>query len=165
MAALIRGSIFILLVVLWACQPADSAAVSEAKTLAAQQRDLRCQMTALQLQARTMWDSVAAEMDANLPADMPADERFNMLNVRNTALIQMFLVYDSLATDVRYLVENAGMRDSLLSLSIKDLNATTQRNARELDSLLLHLERTEPGAFKAVQKAVLDAEYEACGGK
>lgn len=164
MAALIRWSIILVLVVLWACQPADSAAVSEAKTLAAQQRDLRCQMAALQLQARTMWDSVAAEMDENLPAKMPADERFNMLNVRNTALIQMFMVYDSLEADVRHLVENAGVRDSLLSLSIKDLNAAAQRNAHQLDSLLLDIERTNPAGFKAVQKAVLDTEYKACGG-
>ncbi len=163
MASLIRWRILFLLVVLWACQPADSAAVSEAKMLAAQQRDLRCQMTALQLPARTKWDSVAAEMAENLPAEMPADERFNMLNVRNTALIQMFMVYDSLEADVRHLVENAGTRDSLLSLSIKDLNAATQRNARQLDSLLLGIERAEPETFKTLQKSILDAEFQPCG--
>lgn len=162
MAPLIRGSIFCFLILLGACQLIDSAAVSEVKTLATQQHHLRCQMAVLQLQARTMWDSVAAEMDENLPVEMPADERFNMLNVRNTALIQMFMVYDSLSPKVQHLVERAGVRDSLLSLSIKDINAQAQANARMLDSLLLTLEREQPETFKDLKKSLVEVEYRPC---
>lgn len=79
-----------------------------------------CKMEALQEQSAQLWDLLVSELSASLPANMPADERRNMLQVRNAELIRMFQVFPRLPESVRLAVERAEQKDQALAAQMKE---------------------------------------------
>ncbi|MBC6994771.1 hypothetical protein QWY85_06970 [Neolewinella lacunae] len=139
-----RPLLLLVLTLAWAsCDQGAHASVDEhweqLQPLVHRQQRLRCTMDSLRQQAVQLWDGVVETLDAQLPATMPAEERRNMLAVRNRSLIQMFMAYDSLSPGIQQRVEIAGVQDSLLALAIKANNAQTEALARTLDSTLMAL--------------------------
>lgn len=133
------------LLVLSACkQDANQPENAAASALLEQTISWHCRLMALSHQSKVLWDSVAMSMDRQLPADMPADERRNMLAVRNTDLIQMFQVYPQLDSSIRQLVEMAGVKD----VEIAQMMHAAQDSLERCDSLsqllLMGLDKTNP---------------------
>lgn len=119
-------------ILLAACgQEAEQPKNEAATALLEQTRMWHCRLTELSKQSKSLWDSVSVAMDQQLPADMPADERRNILAVRNMELIQMFQVYPLLDTQVRQLVEMAGDKD----VQIAQLMHAAQDSLERCDSL------------------------------
>lgn len=133
------------LLVLSACkQDANQPENAAASALLEQTISWHCRLMDLSHQSKVLWDSVALAMDKQLPADMPADERRNMLAVRNTDLIQMFQVYPQLDSSIRQLVEMAGLKD----IQIAQMMHAAQDSLERCDSLsqllLMGLGKTKP---------------------
>lgn len=133
----------------FACQPAADAPVEnpEANRLLEQTRSWHCRLEAINQESKSLWDSVAREMDKQLPADMPADERHNMLAVRNTSLIQMFMVYPQLDAAVRQLIEAAGTRDVELGAMLRAAQDSLERCDSISQKMLVDMSKTSPEAL------------------
>lgn len=128
---LLSGSVAM---ILWlsACQTADreQALQAEARQLTAGMDSLTCALGQLEDRTQALWDNVNAVLDEKLPADMPPTERKNMLAVRNTQLIEMFMNYNSLDENVHRLVREAGAKDEAIA---KQVIATKRKlEAQEL---------------------------------
>lgn len=123
------------------CQPAEkkSPISAEGEALVAESTELACEQKALGVKLDALWDSVAVALDQKLPADMPADERRNMLAVRNTSLIQMFEVYSTLDTAIHRLVERAGDQDVALALRLKENQNRIQDHEAKLAEFLARI--------------------------
>jgi hypothetical protein len=93
---------------------------------------------------------------------MPADERRNMLQVRNAGLIRMFMVFDSLPAPLQALVEHAGIRDSLIGAEMRRKQDTLLRYERRVDSLLLHLQKHAPAAYLTETKKLQELLDKPC---
>lgn len=148
-----------------ACQqPGPSTPVREQLfELAQQRRELDCSLDSLQQQAVALWDSVVDRLNQELPANMPAEERNNMLAVRNRALIQLFLVYDSLSPGVQQLVEQAGAVDSTLAAEMKATNAQFQQLTGQQDSILLKMGAQLPAAdYQDLTKSLAEVSKLPC---
>jgi hypothetical protein len=153
----------LVLMALCSCEsPTQEVVTERIEKLASSQRIKRCELANLQKQATALWDSIALELDRNLPTDMPADERYNMIQVRNTALLQMFMVFDSLAMPLQEMVEAAGTKDSLLAVAMKTNHAEYQAVSNQLDSFLMVLEQHFPARYQEVALHVLALEKEDC---
>lgn len=135
-----------LLLVAPSCEPALPDSAGLVRQTRAQHR-LTCSLDSLRREATHLWDAVNRELAASLPTDMPADERRNMLQVRNAGLIQMFMVFDSFPATLQALVEDAGIRDSLIGAEMRRKQDTLLRYERRVDSLLLHLQKQEPAKY------------------
>jgi hypothetical protein len=144
------------------CQPAaDGPAENpEADRLLEQTRSWHCRLEEINQQSKLMWDSVAQAMDAQLPADMPADERHNMLAVRNTSLIQMFMVYPQLDAAVRQLVETAGTRDVELGMMLRAAQDSLERCDSLSQSMLIDMAKTDPKALAHWKSAFANVRCE-----
>lgn len=129
----------------------------EANRLLEQTRSWHCRLEAINQQSKSMWDSVAQEMDKQLPADMPADERHNMLAVRNTSLIQMFMVYPQLDATVRQLIETAGTRDVELGAMLRAAQDSLERCDSISQKMLVGMSKTSPEALEYWKTAFANA--------
>lgn len=85
--------------------------VREGEQMIAEAATLSCTLHQLEDKTKVLWDQVVTSLDKNLPADMPEQERKNMLAVRNMDLIEMFEDYDQLDTTIHRLVREAGELD------------------------------------------------------
>lgn len=118
--------------------PANTSVVwEEFVPLFERQQRLRCKLDSLQEQAELLWDGVVEHLAEELPPNLPADERRNILAVRNYGLIRMFMVYDSLPPDLREKVELAGRQDIVIAVAMKATNTEAEAIAHTLDSNLV----------------------------
>lgn len=99
-------SFFALLVASCANEPSEQWA-QEGVRLQKQLIEAHCAMEQLNGESKQLWDTVVHVMDEQLPATMAADERRNMLKVRNASLIRMFEVYPRLPDGVQHQVDEA----------------------------------------------------------
>ncbi len=104
--------------------------------LAMKKHELRCELGQLTDSVNLLWDEVADYLDEELPDHMPADERRNMLNVRNANLIAMFMAFDTLPMTLKDKVMSAGKVDEDIAQSMREIMSDYQVIERQLfDSL------------------------------
>lgn len=131
------------------------------------QEQLYCKMDSLQQAAIGLWDRVVEQLATQLPENLPPDERRNILAVRNRALIQMFMVYDSLQPSIRQQVELAGQQDSLIAQAMKVNNTKAEKLENTLDSTLAQLKKQLPTpAYRSLTAQLANQRNErksACG--
>lgn len=152
-----------LLLLALACEKVpDSEALAHAEHLHSSQRALDCALQAMQTQATMLWDSVEQALDQELPQQMPIEERHNMLKVRNTALIQMFMAYDSLDLPLQQMVEKAGEKDAELVKRILENRAAHKQLERQLDSTLAVLQKEMPQQAPKLIQALREASEKDC---
>jgi hypothetical protein len=136
-----------------ACNPKPSSYVEvEMEALLAEARRLQCRMLELHQQSVALWDKATAELGQSLPLDMPADERRNMLAVRNTGLIQMFEVYPSLDTAIHRVVEGAGQQDEILATQMRAVKDSIDQNEEQLRHFLSQIQGQELQAYPGWKK-------------
>ncbi len=148
-----------------ACQEAPSESpetLAHAQQLQASQHALDCALQQIQTQASMLWDSVAQALDQELPSSMPPEERHNMLKVRNTSLIQMFMAYDSLDLPLQQMVEKAGEEDVELAKRILENRAAYKQLERQLDSTLQVLQKEMPEKAPQLIQALRRTDPAAC---
>jgi hypothetical protein len=113
----------------------------------AEAQGLHCRMLELHQQATALWDEANEQLGQSLPLSMPADERRNMLTVRNTGLIQMFEVYPTLDTAIHRLVEEAGRQDEALAAQMRAVKDSLDQNDEQIRALLSQLQERQPERF------------------
>ncbi|MBK7476164.1 MAG: hypothetical protein IPI11_09170 [Haliscomenobacter sp.] len=144
------------------CQPAEkkNPVSPEGETLVSESASLACAQKALAVKMNALWDSVAVALGQNLPKDMPADERKNMLAVRNTSLIQMFEVYPTLDAGIHKLVEQAGEEDVAIALQLKEIQNRIQDHEARVAGFLAGIKDQKEAADWT--RKLTDAKDAAC---
>lgn len=157
------SALLLLILVLFACSShSEPETLLQAKSIALQKKAARCEMQNLESQATSLWDSVSLVLDQTLPDSMPADERRNMLKVRNTSLIQMFMVYDSLEQPIQALVEEAGKKDEMIAAQMRQQMQHYRSLETKIDSIIRHLQITEPKEVPKIMLALSELEAGGC---
>lgn len=157
--------LFTLLVV--ACQPGAKKTDTDAtgNALWENYRALYCAQLALAQETDALWDEVSAKLDAQLPADMPPDERRNMIAIRNMSLIQMFEVYPSLDTSIKVLVEKAGQEDEALVVKLRQTQQDMEAAEAEIAQFLMDLETKKAASLQEWKTRFEDVRKTPCPGK
>lgn len=106
-----------------------------------QEKDLKCQLESMQDSIRREWDSLSSMMERELPADMPLEEKNNMLKVRNADLIRMFESFATLNDTVKVAVKATEMKDKAMISRI----AAVRQNAEAIETQKIAL-------FEAISK-------------
>lgn len=153
-----------LLLLAVACQEAADKPelLLHAQQIQASQHELDCSLQQIQTAASMLWDSVAQALDQRLPESMPPEERHNMLKVRNTPLIQMFMAYDSLDLPLQQMVEKAGEKDAEFAKRILENRAAHKQLERQLDSTLQLLQKEMPEKAPQLIQALQQNSPAAC---
>lgn len=129
-----------LVVIVFACRhapPMENRLEQLAKTF----HDLDCRQRQLEEAARSSWDGVVEQLNADLPTDMPAAEKHNMLSVRNASLIRMFESYRELPDSVQELVTQAEQKDNEVVAALNELKAQKLALDKEKRDLFLAIEK------------------------
>lgn len=113
--------VFLLLGISCTREPSQEVLTQEGTQLVKEMEQLSCTLRNLEKQTTALWDGVVETLDQNLPSDMPAIERKNMLAVRNTDLIEMFMDYDALDTSIHRLVREAGLTDAAIAKQVMEV--------------------------------------------
>lgn len=120
----------------------------EAEALYAKSKDYHCQLEQLHRESQSLWDRVADNLSEGLPEDMPADERNNMITVRNTDLIKMFEVFPALDTSIQTMVEQAGQQDGLIAEKMRVLKDSIDANDNQVNNLLQVMSKENKASFQ-----------------
>ena len=82
---------------------------------------LMTRMDSLVSVTESLWQDVTYTLESELPESMAADERRNMLLVKNADLIRMFQAFSSLDTALQKKVMLAGEKDKTLAAEIRNV--------------------------------------------
>lgn len=126
-----------------ACQPQGRLKALEEKSaeMLERYRGYLCEKEKLEKSTQALWDEVSERLDAQLPTNMPPDERINMIEIRNTNLIKMFEIYPTLDTAVKNLVEKAGDDDNAIVVKLRQVQQNLEQEELGLIMLLDKLEK------------------------
>lgn len=91
----------------------------------------------------SIWREVTQTLERDLPKDLPADERRNMLQLKNADLLQMFQVFDSLDSGLQNKVMQAGKRDQDLALQMRAIMLDIEETNKIITSNLEMLEKKD----------------------
>jgi len=131
--------------------------------LFAEKRALECRMEHLKQQNDSLWDEVAASLDQTLPAGMKADERRNMIQVRNTGLIMMFQSFPSLDTAIQNKVMEAGEQDKKIADEMRAVMEQLAAAEQRLNAALEELENKNQKKYDQIRPQLLEREKAPCG--
>lgn len=75
----------------------------------------------------TEWDNINYLLEENLPAEMPSEEKTNMLKVRNASLIRMFQSFDDVDEGVKMALAKTEQLDIEMTKRITVLKKEVQK--------------------------------------
>lgn len=120
---------------------------------------LNCQLASMKDSITTEWDSINHLLEENLPAEMPAEEKANMLKVRNANLIRMFQSYDAVDEGVKMALDKTEQLDMEMTQRITALKKEVQKIESEKMMLLQKINEAsgadEVARFNDLHQSVL----------
>jgi len=157
---------FSLLFLVGGCQPKEAGKSEEqaGEGIVRRYQSLLCEKEMLERQTLNLWDEVSSALDARLPRDMPADERRNMIKIRNTDLIQMFEIYPQLDTSIKNLVEKAGDQDDAIVVKLRQLQAKIETEDINFMQFVADLEKRDRDRADAWKKQMEKTKQDPCNG-
>jgi hypothetical protein len=100
------------------------------------EKKLSCQLSSMKDSITTKWDNINHLLEENLPAEMPAEEKTNMLKVRNASLIRMFQSYDDVDEGVKMALDKTEQLDLEMAKRIAALKKEVEKIESEKMMLL-----------------------------
>ena len=76
-----------------------------------QMKNLNCQLAAMKDSITTEWDNINYLLERNLPAEMPSEEKTNMLKVRNASLYPNVPIFDDVDEGVKMVLAKTEQLD------------------------------------------------------
>ena len=122
---------------------------ARAEPLLEEMRTWKCRLQSLHTSSVALWDSVTIALNQELPPVMSANEKRNVLAVRNSDLIQMFEIYPQLDTGIQRLVETAGARDSTYAAEMRRVHDSLEIRETRMRALLAEMEQADPAAYQS----------------
>ncbi|MCB0537905.1 MAG: hypothetical protein KDE33_10320 [Bacteroidetes bacterium] len=123
------------------------------------EKELSCQLASMKDSITLEWDNINGLLEENLPADMPLEEKNNMLKVRNASLIRMFQSFDEVDEEVKKALDKTEKVDMEMSKRITALKREVQKIESEKMMLFQKINETmgaeEVARFKDKRQSVL----------
>lgn len=136
---------------------------TELMQLGREEKALQCTLDSLHSRISTEWDGVNALLKANLPQDMPEEEKANMLRVRNAGLIRMFESFQSVDPAIKQALAAVEQTDVNMRKEILVLKAQAQQVEAHKMALYEKISRTAgAAALASYQKRYSDILRETC---
>ncbi len=136
---------------------------TELLQLGQQEKAIRCTLGALQTRISSEWDGINALLEAKLPPGMPAEEKSNMLNVRNADLIRMFESFQAIDPAVKQALATVEQADVEMRKQILALKSQAQQIESQKMALFEKISRTGgTPALGAYRKLYNDILRETC---
>lgn len=88
------------------------------------------------------WDQINLLLENNMPAEMPGEERANMLKVRNANLIRMFQSFEQMDEGVKVALQATEQMDQEMAQSITAMKKTINDIETQKMKLLSVIEKT-----------------------
>ncbi|MCB9339026.1 MAG: hypothetical protein H6577_12925 [Lewinellaceae bacterium] len=148
----------LLLFAVFGCEnkPNEEAALLE---LFQKEKALNCQLASMKDSITTEWDNINHLLQKNLPTDMPAEEKTNMLKVRNASLIRMFQSFDDVDEGVKMALDKTEQLDMEMTKRITVLKKEAQKIESEKIVLFQKINEAsgadEVSRFKDLHQSVL----------
>ncbi len=130
-----------LLAVLWACENKNEE--TALIDLFQKEKALNCQLASMKDSITTEWDNINQLLAESLPADMPAEEKNNMLKVRNANLIRMFQSFDDVDKEVKLTLSKTEQLDIEMTKRITTLKKEIQKIESRKMALFQKINQTE----------------------
>lgn len=150
--------LFLLIFTVLGCvnKPKEKAALLE---LFRKEKNLNCQLVSIKDSITTEWDNINHLLEENLPADMPVEEKTNMLKVRNANLIRMFQSYNNIDEGVKMELNKTEQLDMKMTKRITALKQELQKIELEKMALFQKINRTagaeEVANFRDIHQSLL----------
>ena len=116
--------------------------------MAAEKHSLDCQMERLKAQNDSLWNEMTVWLDGNLPKDIPAAERKNMVSTQNAYLLKLFRVYPSLDTTIKARILNMEEKDRELVAEMRKIMERYRIVEHNLNQALEHIDNSELSGLK-----------------
>lgn len=138
----------------WSCGQGDQdvAFAQRGASLEESGVSLHCRLQQLGMQSRLLWDSLSHVLQQELPADIPARERKNMVEIRNAGLLRMFEAYPKLAPVVHDRVDQAEEEDQRLASRMRSLQDSLQQHEMSVGEFLEMVKEQQPQMLPQWQK-------------
>lgn len=116
---------------------------TELLQLGRQEKTIRCNLDNLHARISREWDGINALLETTLPPGMPAEEKSNMLKVRNADLIRMFESFQAIDPAVKQALAAVEEADMAMRNQILDLKAQAQHVESQKMALFEKINRTD----------------------
>ncbi|NJK82600.1 MAG: hypothetical protein HC912_01090 [Saprospiraceae bacterium] len=134
------GRILVFSVLVVACgSPAVQQDNPYASSLLRKRDSLDELQTVLKIQLDSMWNYANGKLAEMLPANMPDQERTNMLALRNAPLIRMFEVYATLPESIHKLIDSAYYFDKRVVQQLEGIVGERAENETKIEDFLIEL--------------------------
>lgn len=120
--------------------------------LASQEAKIKCHIKELQDSINMAWDKMNMELEANLPAKMPEEERTNMLKVKNAPLIRMFESFATLEDSIKMKLEVVEMKDAKTVEQVVAESQKMKTVEEKKMELFSNIQKTEKDKVEEAQK-------------
>lgn len=139
-------NIWLLFCSIWTLGSFSCEANQEQKTallaLFEEEKELRCSLAAMKDSISMQWDQINLLLENNMPAEMPGEERANMLKVRNANLIRMFQSFEQMDEGVKVALQATEQMDQEMAQSITAMKKTINDIETQKMKLLSVIEKT-----------------------
>lgn len=146
--------------IFWSCSPKNRPNVQELhaqfRELQQKGRDLYCELEKLGMESRILWDSVAYQLEKSIPAEVPEEERQNMIAVRNAGLIRMFEAYPKLPPATQSNLEQAEQQDQEIAARMRRLNENIRKHDHQITSFLGSVQKNGIDSLRSWKKQMID---------
>ncbi|GLR17469.1 hypothetical protein GCM10007940_20840 [Portibacter lacus] len=105
----------------------SEAPYNEFHQLINQEKELLCLLESMKDSINNDWAQINILLNEQVPEDMPAEEKNNMLKVRNADLIRMFESYQSMSDDIKEKLTETEKRDQEMGAQIINLKKELKR--------------------------------------
>lgn len=115
----------------------------EVLDIALKLKNNQCRIQEISHFVDSSWTKSIKELEAYLPAQLPNQERKNILNLKNADLIRMFESYDDFHPKGHELVDSMEQLDVVWAGRLRELSIENQTLTMMLDSLFSTFENSE----------------------
>lgn len=134
--------LFVTLTGAWACDTAQNEKTALLE-LFHKEKALNCRLASMKDSITTEWDNVNHLLEESLPADMPEEEKTNMLKVRNANLIRMFQSFALMDEEMKMELKKTEQLDLEMTKRITTLRQEANMIETQKIELLGQINQTE----------------------
>ncbi len=132
------------------------------RRFANEKKILDCKMEYFKMQNDSLWDAMGAFLEQNVPADVPAAERQNLVTTRNAYVITRFRVFPTLDSAIRKRVHDADIMDKDIAEGIKVTRNKIQDVENEMNNILQKIEGKSEQRYRQLKEELHALEEKPC---
>lgn len=123
---------------------------------------LLCQLQQLNSRNEALWQETTDFLIANLPKDIPDNEREGMIGIKNAHIFKMYKSYPTLPDSIKTRMKVVGLKDLATTDTLKTLSIQLDSIHTALTERWAELEKNNSPTVLALKKKVSTIEANPC---